>query len=101
MLGVLEQGYGVIGVKRARPGDMDTVLRLVSDFRARCGAEVAYEPEVFVSFVRENLDDDDFLILLLDGDQGLLIGCITDTVYSSARIAKELLWYTRPSCPST
>ncbi len=84
-----------MALRRATLSDMATVHRLVSEFWTRYQASVCYEPEVFIPFVRDNLENEDFLVLLLDETEGLLIGCITESVYASARVAKELLWFTR------
>lgn len=84
-----------MALRPATLSDMATVHRLVNEFWCGYQTAVCYEPETFIPFVRDNLDNDDFLVLLLNETDGLLIGCITETVYASARVAKELLWYTR------
>jgi GNAT superfamily N-acetyltransferase len=85
-----------MGFRRATLSDMATVLKLADEFFSVYQSKVSYDPGFFIPFVRDNLDDEDFLVLLLDDAEGMLIGAITEPVFADVKVAKEILWYTRP-----
>lgn len=85
-----------MSVRSALPEDMDTIGELFEEFRLAHQPDVPYDPDHFLGYVRKGLDDPSCLALLLDDDKGLLLAAITQSIYAPQKLAKEIVWYTRP-----
>jgi hypothetical protein len=76
---------------------MHIIGQLAHEFWQDHNPRVPYEAEYFLDFVRDNIGKPDFLALLLGDDQGMLLAILTKSIFSPRKLAKEIVWFTRPS----
>lgn len=88
-----------MSLRRATITDLPTLKSLCEAFRAerKFAAELPFDVDMFMRSLSAAMDNDDMLLLLLDDDQGLFLGALGVTPYSTIQVAHELLWYTRPN----
>ncbi|WP_282078560.1 hypothetical protein [Epibacterium ulvae] len=82
-------------VRRATKEDMPVIRDLLRGFRENHTPDFPHDFEYFSSLVEAVIDQPAALILLLDEDQGILIGMMLPTQFSLQPVAQELIWYTR------
>jgi len=85
-----------MSVREATLEDMPTIGNLIEEYRREYQQNALYEPEFFLDFIQDNIEGDDCQVLLLNENQGLMIGFITQSMFSSASLAQEIVWYTQP-----
>lgn len=83
-------------VRAANLDDIDTIRKLFFEFWQTHNPDVPYDADHFLCFVRDNIGQPDFLALLLGEDQGMLLAISTTSIFSPRKIAKEIVWFTRP-----
>jgi GNAT superfamily N-acetyltransferase len=87
-----------MAIRPATKADMPALERLCDAFQAehRAGADLPYDPPMFMQSLAVAIDSDDALLLMLDDDKGFLLGSLGATPYSPVTVANEMLWYTVP-----
>jgi hypothetical protein len=83
-------------VRKAQISDLEVISELCDQFWLTHQPEVPYDKEYFISFLRAGMNDPTCLALLLDDDQGLFLAVITKSIFAPTKIAKEIVWFTRP-----
>lgn len=83
-------------VRQAVASDVPVLRELFHRFWEENFPTVAYNPKHFLSYVEKNLGNDDLFIAILNEKDGVIMGCVTPTVYSPEPMAREMVWYTLP-----
>lgn len=87
-----------MSIRVATADDLEILKDLFNDFCAERNDKltVPYDPDVFMESLVESIESDKMAVLLLDDGEGFFMGTLETAPFSTAMIANELLWYTRP-----
>jgi hypothetical protein len=84
-------------IRAATLDDLDTIRELSLEFWRTHNPRTPFDPDYFMGQIREKIGQSSFLALLLDDDQGMLMAIATQSLFSPSRLAKEIVWFTRPA----
>jgi RimJ/RimL family protein N-acetyltransferase len=84
-------------VRKATQADLPQLALLIDEFRKTYHPDAPFDPAMFLDRVTTNLDNPRFIILMLDNGEGMLIGHVVFSNCSAEPVARELVWFTRPT----
>ncbi len=84
-------------IRAATIDDLATIRELSLEFWQTHNPRTPFDPDYFMGQIREKIGQPSFLALLLDDDQGMLMAVVTQSMFAPSRLAKEIVWFTRPA----
>lgn len=84
-------------VRPATQNDLETIRELSIEFWQTHNPQVPFDPDYFMNIVKVGIDDPMFLALLLNDNQGMILGIASRSLFAPTTLAKEIVWFTRPA----
>ena len=83
-------------IRDAVADDIPVIRDMCDEFWRNYHPNGPYDPDYFMEFLEENVENPGVQIILLDDDLGLMINVMTRSNFSPDAVAHEIVWYTRP-----